>query len=500
MKEHRFVGAFAAVILTLCVAGIARAGVTYTQSGWQLVNSSGTTNQPSYAACVTALKAQPLPARQRTDYCREKWVTRVTADPPPPTCTAPKPADETRAQTCPTGTTGTWSQSRSYSSAAYPTCWTPGDWSPSSPPAGACVTPPPQDPPPTAGIVYQSPPIADATVLKDGETLRLKPGVYTALKLKAFPASAWGVIAADVDGTVTLPALDLSAGADWHLQLEGLKFKGKGSVVIGSNVRLLRNAFEGGPATGNAVSLQLGTNDRTPGCSNIEIEDSWVYGLGGRYKVLVYNCDTVKLTRVVARHDGGWAYDGQNPQGGITVYDSKNVALENVACVDSVQGLSGFESCIYLVSNGTTATKQANVTVNGAIIIDSPNNGLGAEGRGSAATYAVNNLLVVNSAAGGINTNNSAHVVNATRVTCSVKGVCFGKWSSGGAIRVTGCKVGKGTLSSGATLSSCPGGTGADFAGILPWPNEARMKADFDSVRPAFGGRSFSEYVKAAQQ
>lgn len=66
----------------------------------------------------------------------------ATAVPPPVVCPA-KPADQTRAGTCPAGTTGTWTQTQTYASAAAPTCWTPSGYLPTSPPAGACVTPPP---------------------------------------------------------------------------------------------------------------------------------------------------------------------------------------------------------------------------------------------------------------------------------------------------------------------------------------------------------------------
>lgn len=60
-----------------------------------------------------------------------------------PTCTTPRPADETQPGACPTGTTGSWTQTRTYASAPYPTCWSAGNWTPSAPPAGTCVTAPP---------------------------------------------------------------------------------------------------------------------------------------------------------------------------------------------------------------------------------------------------------------------------------------------------------------------------------------------------------------------
>lgn len=58
----------------------------------------------------------------------------------------PKPPDETRTQQCPAGSRGSWTQTRSYVSAPYPDCWTPGPWLPADPPAGACTIDPPPPP------------------------------------------------------------------------------------------------------------------------------------------------------------------------------------------------------------------------------------------------------------------------------------------------------------------------------------------------------------------
>jgi hypothetical protein len=58
-----------------------------------------------------------------------------------PVCTSPAPATQFRTQSCPTGTIGTYQQTNAFVSAPYPTCWTAGTWLPSTPPAGACVTP-----------------------------------------------------------------------------------------------------------------------------------------------------------------------------------------------------------------------------------------------------------------------------------------------------------------------------------------------------------------------
>ena len=71
---------------------------------------------------------------------------RVIVTDEPPECPS-QPAPETQPGTCPTGTSGSWTQSRAYITAPYPSCWTAGPWVPAEPPAGACVEPPPPPPP-----------------------------------------------------------------------------------------------------------------------------------------------------------------------------------------------------------------------------------------------------------------------------------------------------------------------------------------------------------------
>lgn len=53
-------------------------------------------------------------------------------------CTTPRPPDESQTQTCPSGTVGSWPQTRTYASDVYPQCWTAGSWIPAAPPVGAC--------------------------------------------------------------------------------------------------------------------------------------------------------------------------------------------------------------------------------------------------------------------------------------------------------------------------------------------------------------------------
>ncbi|MBL0125040.1 MAG: hypothetical protein IPP88_20800 [Betaproteobacteria bacterium] len=177
-----------------------------------------------------------------------------------------------------------------------------------------------------------------------GDTVTLAAGSYSAVgdaitrivQLPNGKPGAYNVIKAAVDGSVTLTrefSLPLTSG---YLQFEGLKWDSAYTkAVAGHHLRFLRCAFKGGPAIGNVATLVIGTNDQTPGAQHILFEDSWVYGPGGRYKILVYNAEFVVLRRVVARHDAGWTYDGRNPQGGITIYNAKDVYLQNSLVIDS---------------------------------------------------------------------------------------------------------------------------------------------------------------------
>jgi hypothetical protein len=89
-----------------------------------------------YTITLEDLRSAPSEVASRT----------VTApEPPPPTCTAPQPAAETRTNACVAPAVGTWDQTRTYTTAAYPTCWSAGEWLPASAPTGACVVPPPTE-------------------------------------------------------------------------------------------------------------------------------------------------------------------------------------------------------------------------------------------------------------------------------------------------------------------------------------------------------------------
>lgn len=95
---------------------------------------------------LIAIDAQTKFSGTSTYSCIETRRAVVTFSPNPAPVCPPQPADETRAGVCPTGTSGTWTQTQTYSSAPSPTCWIGSGFLPIEPPAGACVAPPPPPP------------------------------------------------------------------------------------------------------------------------------------------------------------------------------------------------------------------------------------------------------------------------------------------------------------------------------------------------------------------
>jgi hypothetical protein len=278
---------------------------------------------------------------------------------------------------------------------------------------------------------------------KGGDTLIIMPGTYSNSRDAIISptrgrSGAYNVIRAQTDGTVTIKAPFGLGPADHYLRFEGLKFDlPEVKVIMGRYVKILRCAFKGGPSSGNNVTVQIGSNDLTPGAQYILMEDSWVYGPGGRYKILVYNSDRIVLRRVLARHDGGWSFDGSNPQAGITIYDSTNVELQNGIVIDSMTGLSAFESNIYLVANGTTGQRAGNVSVRGSVVVGGGGNGIAWDGHAAYSSSLLEDVVVWGSGAGGIASNGSANTGTINRALVKSGGTGFADWEGNARLTIS---------------------------------------------------------------
>lgn len=108
-------------------------------------------------------------------------------------CSSPQPAAETSPFACPAGTSGVWSRTRTWSSAAAPTCWAASEWTPAEPPAGACVADGSASPP-QAGVAQGAVEVKVCTGALEGTTQ-----TYNIRSDADFEATPWSTLAA---GTV----------------------------------------------------------------------------------------------------------------------------------------------------------------------------------------------------------------------------------------------------------------------------------------------------------
>jgi hypothetical protein len=240
-----------------------------------------------------------------------------------------------------------------------------------------------------------------------GDTLNIQPGTYSNVldAITSVPTgapAAYNTIRAVTDGTVIITGVDPVSGFSLSLPLGnhyttfiGLRWESATEKDINGNfVKFFRCGFKGGPATGNTVNVSIGTNNATPGATFILLEDCWAYGPGGRYKVIVYNSDSVILRRVVVRHDGGWTWDGSNPQAGIAFYDSKNVRGQDIMVIDSLTGLTQYLANIYIIVNNTTTLVPTNLKIQGAIVLNGDGNGIGEDAFNAWTNLTIDDAFV----------------------------------------------------------------------------------------------------------
>ena len=284
---------------------------------------------------------------------------------------------------------------------------------------------------------------------RGGDTLVLEPGIYAGRRNSILPttllhgaragfkeaARSYNIIRASVDGGATIRGvLDMPLDSAF-LQFEGLKWDSlEEKKIVGHHLKFIRCAFENGPATGNVNTVTIGTNDRTPGARDVLVEDSWVYGPGGRYKLLVFNSQRVVLRRVVVRHDAGWIPSDDNPQGGIAIYNSQDVALQNGIVLDSDLDYADWLGAIAHVQNRIDGTLvSSRISVRGSIVLNIANVGVSYEGNGAILDAQIANTVIWKVARSALTLNGGSHLVLAHNLT-------VGDVSAGDAINLFGGK------------------------------------------------------------
>ena len=186
------------------------------------------------------------------------------------------------------------------------------------------------------------------SVMPGGNTLVLLDGVYSVAAgtgtihylgtgsgqppsgTASKPTEIWALHPGQV--TVAGPLfLGRSTRKDSYIRITGITFQGSGDLYNTSYVTVKDCGFHG--------PFNIGTNDHDQGNTRNLIEDVWIWASGERIIAINYRSHENVWRRVVVRGDGcGTAAcqgDG-NPNVGITVYDSRDVSLQNVIVVDRI--------------------------------------------------------------------------------------------------------------------------------------------------------------------
>jgi hypothetical protein len=130
--------------LTLIVANTAFADTTQSTPvpgnyTLQRGNTTVVTAAGTMLDCEARARADAQSRAASASYnCTSAESFTVTYIAVPVQCASTQPADDSQQATCPGGTYGTFTQTRSYALQPSPTCWQPGGWSPTTPAAGAC--------------------------------------------------------------------------------------------------------------------------------------------------------------------------------------------------------------------------------------------------------------------------------------------------------------------------------------------------------------------------
>ena len=180
----------------------------------------------------------------------------------------------------------------------------------------------------------------------DGTAIIMQP--MNLLPLTAAPAG----FPSTSDNLATTPQFLQFEGLKWHNEINNTPIANGGTggdganvSIVGHHIKFLRSSFRGAGNCQNFSTLAIGrgateTQNWKP-THHILIEDSWSYGLGGRYNVSIFHAEEIIIRRMVLRHDGGWngatevAGCKNDPEAAIATYNSSDVQLQNIIVIDS---------------------------------------------------------------------------------------------------------------------------------------------------------------------
>lgn len=428
----------------------------------------------------------------------------------------------------------------------------------SAPPPPPPPPPPPIDPPPppptgarwaapngTGSTCSEAAPCSFDTALSVVGNVVLKDGTY--------PGVGWNgsaeprrilsgsTVQAQNPGGAVINGLWIgrSARKDSNITVRDVRIEGGASLYNTQRVTL-KNVGVHGP-------LSLGTNDHTQGNTDNLIEDVWVWASGQRLIASNYRSDRNVWRRVIVRGDGcgtsGCSGSG-NPNVGVTIYDSADVSFQNVLVLDRVLASGDSPYADFACAQHTSgAYLWGRNEWLGVVSLNAPDQGLYCEpdnvlaGLSARITdslfwnggglnlarkgrYAVDGVTVLNRGGDGIRVAPELAGTGTTVARVTVGG--SGRYAVNSAVAPTDCNV-SGSWQSAYNQTSCsPSGTVAPVwalpqrygvdgtrhgeAGVnaaqgalLPWPNDARIKAEMcaNTSRGFCSAPSVSEYLRS---
>jgi hypothetical protein len=360
------------------------------------------------------------------------------------------------------------------------------------------------------------------SAMVSGDTLVLKDGTYSELMGAPIqpPSGQMGartIIRAEHDGGAVVDGAGVQAPltvTNSYIRIEGLKFiNGKEQVGLldGNQLEIVRTAF------GNAGSGQYDDLLNVNG-NNVLIEDAWLWGRG-KAGIIAYGSGHV-FRRVVVRLDGYSGPSANLGYVGFVLYDTFDAIIENCIALDFAASATTFDwkGGFRSRDQGDTRSQRfygdiaLNVLYDGFRLSDTHVENVVAwdvNGRGGIfedtfkSGFGIKNATVGASASGGINTYltpvsnsliyhvtgastggnynhffNTATPVGATNALIANPQI---RYLTRVELGSPGYASGQGGASRGATVVNRYQNGVLTTQPLWPWPNEARIKADFQT-------------------
>jgi hypothetical protein len=270
--------------------------------------------------------------------------------------------------------------------------------------------------------------------LAPGDTLIVKSGTYSGstnnfTNLPSGTAGNYINIRAETEGAVIITSSFYISAS--YLTLSGFRFRNQEGekAIDGNHVKVFRSAFEGGAASGNVVNFDIG------GSYDL-MEDCWFYGSGGRYKIMIYRADHIVLRRLVFRDDAGWSDTKGDPEAGLVIYESSNVAVQNNIGIDFDLNYSSSYVGPYYLTGHNGNPNSSNAEYLGNMAINYKGGGFYADTDDGATNVVVRDMVLYSGRDGGFF---SSIPITVQRLTVGGTGSeqGIGDWTDTAAIHVT---------------------------------------------------------------